>query len=345
MAKPSSRSPSWVAAETSRTRRPWASSSGRTISASSRASGTSILLMATTRVRSVSGRPPSASSTTYAASSASIACRSLSGSRPGLEGGGVDDVDEHGAPLDVTQELQPEAAALARARDQARHVGDGEPLAARLDHAEVGHQRGERVVGDLGPRRRHRGDQARLAGAREAHEGDVGQRLELELDVAGIARLPQQGEAGGLAAGRGQGGVAQAAAATVGDDERRTHADQVDEDLAVGRLHDGALGDRQDQVGALGAVAVAALAGLAVDRRCGAGGGGTPAASSTCGSTSRTMSPPRPPLPPSGPPSGLNFSRWTEAQPLPPSPAARCSTTRSTNVVTGVLLCDRLRGV
>ena len=49
----------------------------------------------------------------------------------------------------------------------------------------------------------------------------------------------------------------------------------------------------------------------------------------TLASTTRTTSPPRPPLPPSGPPSGLNFSRWTEATPWPPLPAARCSTTRS----------------
>ena len=51
----------------------------------------------------------------------------------------------------------------------------------------------------------------------------------------------------------------------------------------------------------------------------------------TCGSTTSTMLPPRPPLPPSGPPRGLNFSRWTEAQPLPPEPARAWMTTRSTN--------------
>src|SRR4051812_39165412 len=49
------------------------------------------------------------------------------------------------------------------------------------------------------------------------------------------------------------------------------------------------------------------------------------------------MSPPLPPLPPSGPPSGLNFSRCTDAQPLPPSPAAACSTTRSTKVAIGAV--------
>src|SRR5699024_12543814 len=46
----------------------------------------------------------------------------------------------------------------------------------------------------------------------------------------------------------------------------------------------------------------------------------------------RMISPPRPPWPPSGPPSGLNFSRWTEAMPLPPLPARRCNVTRSTKL-------------
>jgi hypothetical protein len=42
--------------------------------------------------------------------------------------------------------------------------------------------------------------------------------------------------------------------------------------------------------------------------------------------------PPLPPLPPSGPPSGLNFSRWTEAQPSPPLPPYTCRVTRSTKL-------------
>src|SRR6476620_11968690 len=48
------------------------------------------------------------------------------------------------------------------------------------------------------------------------------------------------------------------------------------------------------------------------------------------------IDPPGPPLPPSGPPSGLNFSRWTEATPLPPRPPTTCSVTRSTNVGTAM---------
>src|SRR5215469_16880343 len=45
---------------------------------------------------------------------------------------------------------------------------------------------------------------------------------------------------------------------------------------------------------------------------------------------------PRPPRPPSAPPSGLNFSRWIEAQPFPPWPACTRSVTRSANSATVV---------
>src|SRR6188472_2875860 len=54
--------------------------------------------------------------------------------------------------------------------------------------------------------------------------------------------------------------------------------------------------------------------------------------------------PPGPPLPPSGPPSGLNFSRWTLATPLPPRPAETCSTTRSTNVGTATWVSSQRVG-
>ena len=50
------------------------------------------------------------------------------------------------------------------------------------------------------------------------------------------------------------------------------------------------------------------------------------------GSTRRITEPPSPPLPPSGPPSGLNFSRWTDAQPWPPLPPYVCRVTRSTKL-------------
>ena len=112
-----------------------------------------------------------------------------------LEGRAVEHVDEHRAALDVAQELQAQALAGVGAGDQAGDVGDGERRAAGLDDAEVRHQRRERVVGDLRPGGGQRGDEARLAGAREADERDVGDALELEHDVADVAGLAEQREA------------------------------------------------------------------------------------------------------------------------------------------------------
>src|SRR5699024_10458813 len=103
--------------------------------------------------------------------------------------------------LDVAEELEAEALALARARDEPRDVGDREAVLARLDDPEVRDERRERVVGDLrlgcGDRRDERG----LARARVADERDVRDRLELEDDRRLLPRLTEQREAGRLALG------------------------------------------------------------------------------------------------------------------------------------------------
>ena len=77
-----------------------------------------------------------------------------------FERGAIDHVRDDLGALDVTQELQAEAFALRGARDQARHVGDRIAHVAGLHHAQVRHERGERVVGDLRLGGAHRGDQA-----------------------------------------------------------------------------------------------------------------------------------------------------------------------------------------
>src|SRR5579859_3198273 len=58
--------------------------------------------------------------------------------------------------------------------------------------------------------------------------------------------------------------------------------------------------------------------------------------------TSRITSPPWPPFPPSGPPSGLNFSRWMEAHPFPPLPASARKVAWSANSAMAHL-CSPLR--
>ena len=74
--------------------------------------------------------------------------------------------------------------------DQARNIGDDEAaIVAQSDHAEVGRQRREGIVGDFRARRRDPRDQRRLAGVGKAHQTDIGQQLQLEAQVLDFARL------------------------------------------------------------------------------------------------------------------------------------------------------------
>ncbi len=112
------------------------------------------------------------------------------------------------------------------------HVGHGVGGVPGHHHAQVGDQRGERVVRDLGAGPGDGGDQGGLAGAGEADQPDVGHHLELEGDRTGLALLAQQGETGRLAGRRGQRGVAEPASAPLGDDQFRLRAGQVGQHLA-----------------------------------------------------------------------------------------------------------------
>ena len=159
----------------------------------------------------------------------------------------------------MPEEVVAQALAPAGAWDQARHVGHDELDVAGLDHAKVRDQGGERVVGDLRPGRGHRRDQGGLARVGEADQPDVGDRLQLEDEVALLPRLALEGEAGRLAPRRGQRRVAEPAPAGRGRDEPAADADQVGEDLAVGRLDLGPVRHRDDQVRPVGAGAVRAL--------------------------------------------------------------------------------------
>jgi hypothetical protein len=192
------------------------------------------ILLSTTRPGR-SSRPP------YAASSASIA--SEVGQRVALDLGRrrVQHVHQHRGALDVPQELHARALAGGRARDQARARRPREGLVAGLHHAQVGHQRGERVVGDLRLGRGHHRDQRRLAGRREADQAHVGDALELEHHVERSPGSPSSAKPGTLRRGVGQRGVARAAAAAAGHLEAGARADQVGQHLAVRGLHDRAV--------------------------------------------------------------------------------------------------------
>ena len=114
----------------------------------------------------------------------------------GVALGGVDHVDEQSSPLEVREEVVPEADPLARALDQAGDVRDRELRAVgRLDRAEHGLQRRERVVGDLGRRVRDPPEERGLAGVRQPGERGVGDELEAQLEAPLRPREARLGEA------------------------------------------------------------------------------------------------------------------------------------------------------
>ena len=120
------------------------------------------------------------------------------------------------------------------------------------------------VVGDLGARRRQHADERRLAHVGEADEPDVGNDLKLQLDVQVLARQAGFGELGDLARRRGKMGVAPAAAAAAGDDDRLGPRKVGDDQAALGFFKDGAARHADDEVVGVGAALALGAAVLAV---------------------------------------------------------------------------------
>jgi len=66
--------------------------------------------------------------------------------------GAVDQMEDYRAALDMAEEARAEPGAVAGAFDETRQIGQDKFLVVEPYHAKLGAQRGERIVGDLGPR-------------------------------------------------------------------------------------------------------------------------------------------------------------------------------------------------
>ena len=71
----------------------------------------------------------------------------------------VDDVHDQGRTLNVAQELVTQALTLARAFDKTGDVGNDVRIFTGTHHAEVRHERGKRVVSNLGTGGTHARDE------------------------------------------------------------------------------------------------------------------------------------------------------------------------------------------
>ena len=128
-----------------------------------------------------------------------------------------------------------------------------------LERAQHRLERREGVAGDLRRRPGQAAQQRGLAGVGQPDEPDVGQQLEAQVEPALAAGQPALGEARGLAGGPGEALVAPAAGAAAGDHDAPPGDDQVVQ-RAVLRRHLRARRHAHDEVVAVGAVALGALA-------------------------------------------------------------------------------------
>ena len=245
-------------------------------------------------------------------------------------------------PLEVGEELVPEADALARALDQPRarrRRRAGAPSGASTVPS-TGCERRERIVRDLRPRVRDAREQRRLARVRQADERRVGEQLQVQLDVALLAGQPDLREARHLPRRRDEARVAAPAAAAAREHDARA-AD------ARGRRSDRrrrrtpacrparAARRRRRRRRACGRRARCRRARPRSSRRR-----WSDERSRSVGSATSTTSPPSPPSPPSGPPFGTYFSRRNQRPPSPPRPAFTWICARSLNTAA---TCDRRR--
>ena len=107
-------------------------------------------------------------------------------SRSGFGRRHVHDVDQHPRPLDVAQERVAQPGTRRGALDEPGQVGEGHPSVVgrvahlEVEHAEVGLEGREGVVGDARRGRGERREQGALAGVGQAHEADVGDEPQLQ---------------------------------------------------------------------------------------------------------------------------------------------------------------------
>ena len=129
------------------------------------------------------------------------------------------------------------------------------------------HERGEGIVGDLGPGTREARDQRALACVGETHHPDVGEQAQLQPDAFLFALCSRLREARRLERGSGEVHVAEAAPPAFGEDVADAIVAKVGDHLARGSvLHQGAGWNLEEKLLRGVAVLIAPAAGLAVAR-------------------------------------------------------------------------------
>ena len=178
----------------------------------------------------------------------------------------VHDMENEGRALDMAKELMTQTATLMGAFDQAGDIRHDEVVFVAFDHAQVGDQRGEGIIRNLGTSGTHTRDKGALARRRHADQSRVRHELHFKLDPAILCRLAKLGESGGTTRRGDEVDVAATSDAAVGHGDALAVVRQVGDDvsrfLRIFEIlaHDRSHGHLEDKVLAAGAVHAASFA-------------------------------------------------------------------------------------
>ena len=180
---------------------------------------------------------------------------------PILAAGNIDHVDEQTATVDMAQEIVTQTGAFCSAFNDAGDVCHNEGNAfVNINHAQIGEQSGEVVVGDLGTGVGGDGQQGGLTHIGEANQTHVCQQLQLHNDIPLLTLQACLGKPGDLTGGGGIMGVTPAAAAALGDDVIFAGGHIHEDRVGLRIPDDGAAGDLNNEIFATLAAHIAALA-------------------------------------------------------------------------------------
>ena len=166
-----------------------------------------------------------------------------------LAAGDIHHVQQQTAALDMAQEVMAQTHALGGTLNQAGNVGaDKALLRADTDDTQHRGQRGEVVVGNLGPRRGNNADKRGLAHVGEANQANIRNDLQLQLEVHILAGQAGLGKLGNLAGRGGKMAVAPATAATLSHNHRLGAGQVGHNQIGLGLLQHRAAGHADDKV-------------------------------------------------------------------------------------------------
>ena len=168
---------------------------------------------------------------------------------PALAAGYIHHMDKQTAPVNVPEEIMTQAGTLGGALDDAGDIRHDEGHALLdVNHAQVGEQGGEVVVGDFRPCVGGDGEQCGLAHVGEAYQTYVRQQLQFQNHIPLLTLQAGLGESGHLPGGGGVVGIAPAPTAAPGNDKVLAGGHIHDDLTGLGIPDNGAPGDVDDEI-------------------------------------------------------------------------------------------------